>query len=266
MSKKTIHKFLQKQLDEKREKKKIKNNGFEKIRIATLKYELGSCSKIIHNRRKHYTIRELGFNKLHELCNKGEKRWKEYFNNGGKVYIKTRSTNESMCDRILFDKNVKKYIGDNIPLPTKIKPITKKNKKNGKFGKVKGFDYYLRSEKLFPKQRKTLLANSEDYIGNIIHEQSKLRGGIDKVDKDLVYLDSEFDDLELIEQWNNIFDKYGFAIPEFHDKWVRMFGTNTRSKKDKNDIEKDEINNPELAKIKSRISSIVNKKMPNIKF
>ena len=265
MSKKTFFDVIEKQLDEKRKKKKIKNVGFEKIRIATLRYELGSCSKIIHNRRKHYTIRELGFNKLHELCTKGEKRWKEYFNNGGKVYIKTRSTNESMCDRILFDKNVKKYIGDNIPLPTKVKPVTKKNKKNGKFGKVKGFDYYLRSEKLFPKQRKTLLSRSEDYIGQIIHEQSDSRGGMEKVDKDLGYLDSSFDDLELIEQWNNFFDQHGYRFPEFHDKWMREFARTSRSK-DKNDIEKDEFNNPELAKIKSSISSILNKKIPNIKF
>ena len=266
MSKKTIFDVLEKQLDEKRKKKKIKNAGFEKIRIATLRYELGSCSKIIHNRRKHYTIRELGFNKLHELCNKGEKRWKEYFNNGGKVYIKTRSTNESMCDRILFDKKVIKYIGDNIPLPLKVKPITKKNKKNGKFGKVKGFDYYLRGEKLFPKQRKTLLSRSEDYIGQMVHEQSDSRGGMDKIDLiNLNYLDPKQTDLEIIEDWNNFFDHYGFRFPEFEDKWMREFAR-TRRSKDKNDIEKDEFNNPELASIKSKISSILNKKIPNIKF
>ena len=39
MSKKTIFDVLEKQLDEKRKKKKIKNAGFEKIRIATLRYE-----------------------------------------------------------------------------------------------------------------------------------------------------------------------------------------------------------------------------------
>ena len=265
MSKKTIFDVLEKQLDEKRKKKKIKNAGFEKIRIATLRYELGSCSKIIHDRRKHYTIRELGFNKLHELCNKGEKRWKEYFNNGGKVYIKTRSTNESMCDRILFDKKVVKYIGDNTPLPLKVKPIKNINTKGGKFGKVKGFDYYLRSDNLFPKQRKTLLSKSEDYIGQIIQEQSDLRGGMDKIDKDLECLDSSSNDLELVEIWNNFFDQHGFRFPEFEDKWMREFAR-TSTSKDKNDIEKDEFNNPQLAKIKSSISSILNKKIPNIKF
>jgi hypothetical protein len=249
-----------------KDKKKIKNVGFEKIRIATLRYELGSCSKIIHNKRKHYTIRELGFNKLHELCNKGEKRWKEYFNNGGKVYIKIRSTNESMCDRILFDKKVVKYIGDNIPLPLKVKPIKNINTKGGKFGKVKGFDYYLRGEKLFPKQRKTLLSRSEDYIGQIVHEQSDSRGGMDKIDLiNLNHLDPKQTDLEIIEDWNNFFDHYGFRFPEFEDKWMREFAR-TRRSKDKNDIEKDEFNNPELASSKSKISSILNKKIPNIKF
>jgi hypothetical protein len=266
MSKKTIFDVLEKQLDEKRKKKKIKNAGFEKIRIATLRYELGSCSKIIHNRRKHYTIRELGFNKLHELCNKGEKRWKEYFNNGGKVYIKTRSTNESMCDRILFDKKVIKYIGDNIPLPLKIKPIQNINTKGGKFGKVKGFDIYLRGEKLFPKQRKTLLVQSENYIGVIVDEQINFRGGIEKIDlNNLTHLDSSLTDLEIIEQWNNFFDQYGYRFPEFEDKWMREFAR-TRRSKDKNDIEKDEFNNPEMASSKSKISSILNKKIPSIKF
>jgi hypothetical protein len=170
-----------------------------------------------------------------------------------------------MCDRILFDKKIVKYIGDNIPLPLKVKPITKKNKKNGKFGKVKGFDYYLRGEKLFPKQRKTLLSRSEDYIAKIVHEQSDSRGGMDKVDFDLVHLDSGLNDLELIEQWNNFFDQHGFRFPEFEDKWMREFAR-TRRSKDKNDIEKDEFNNPELASMKSKISSILNKKIPNIKF
>lgn len=266
MSKKTIFDVLEKQLDEKRKKKKIKNSGFEKIRIATLRYELGSCSKIVHNRRKHFTVRELGFNKLHELCNKGEKRWKEYFNNGGMVYIKTRSTNESMCDRILFDKNVKKYIGDNIPLPLKVKPIKNINTKGGKFGKVKGFDYYLRGEKLFPKQRKILLSRSEDYIAKIAHEQSDIKGGMDKIDLiNLNYLDPDLTDLEIIEDWNNFFDNYGFRFPEFQDKWMREFAR-IRGSKDKNDIEKDEFNNPELASSKSKINSILNKKIPNIKF
>jgi hypothetical protein len=113
---------------------------------------------------------------------------------------------------------------------------------------------------------KNLLIKSEDYIAQIVHEQSDSRGGMDKIDLiNLNYLDSGLTDLEIIEDWNNFFDNYGFRFPEFEDKWMREFAK-TRRSKDKNDIEKDEFNNPELASIKSKISSILNKKIPNIKF
>ena len=264
--KKTIFDVINTEKEDRRKRKKVINPGFEKLRIETLRYELGSCPKTKHNKRKYYTIRDLGFDKLHKLSSKGEKRWKEYFNNGGKVFIKSYSTNESMCDRILFDKKVIKYIGDNIPLPLKIKPIQNINTKGGKFGKVKGFDIYLRGEKLFPKQRKTLLVQSENYIGVIVDEQINFRGGIEKIDlNNLTHLDSSLTDLEIIEQWNNFFDQYGYRFPEFEDKWMREFAR-TRRSKDKNDIEKDEFNNPELASSKSKISSILNKKIPSIKF
>ena len=81
----------------------------------------------------------------------------------------------------------------------------------------------------------------------------------------MTHLDSSLTDLEIIEQWNNFFDQYGYRFPEFEDKWMREFAR-TRRSKDKNDIEKDEFNNPELASSKSKISSILNKKIPNIKF
>ncbi|MFN6321256.1 MAG: hypothetical protein ACK4YE_06850 [Bacteroidota bacterium] len=207
---------------------KIKHKGFEKMKDSGIKYKLQSCSKVIYNKRKHYTIKELGFNTIYRLSSKGNKRWDKYFQDGGKVFIKSYSTHEPMCNRVLFEKKIKKYIGTDVPLPKKKKPQKRNYIKGGVGGKVYGFDFYPREDKLYPKQRNILLKKSEDYIQQIIDEQNKYRGGnIQNVDiVTLTHLDSSLTDLENIETWNNFFQKYGMRFPEFEEKWMRLFGVN----------------------------------------
>lgn len=85
-------------------------------------------------------------------------------------------------------------------------------KKDGKWGKLKGFDYYLRSEgKLRPNQRIDFLTKSEGYI-SLINEMLT-----DKIP----YMDSKLSDIELMEIWNEIWDKWGCVIDEFKDKWLK---------------------------------------------
>lgn len=209
--------------------KKIKHKGFEKMKDSGIKYQLQSCSKVIYNKRKHYTIKELGFNTIYRLSSKGNKRWDKYFQDGGKVFIKSYSTHEPMCNRVLFEKKIKKYIGTDVPLPKKKKPTKRSYIKGGVGGKVYGFDFYLRDDKLYPKQRKTLLSSSESYIEKIIDEQIKTRGGIEKIDKKILEnLDSGSSDKEIVDTWNRFFQNYGMRFPEFQDKWMKLFGNDLK--------------------------------------
>jgi hypothetical protein len=85
-------------------------------------------------------------------------------------------------------------------------------KKSGKWGKLKGFEYYLRSEnKIRPNQREDFLIKSEGYIG-IINEISTTQ---------YPYMDSSMSDIELMEIWNDIYHQWGWAIDEFRDRWVK---------------------------------------------
>jgi hypothetical protein len=69
-------------------------------------------------------------------------------------------------------------------------------KKDGKWGKLKGFDYYLRSE---------------GYI-SLINEM---------LTEKIPYMDPKLSDNELMEIWNEIWDKWGCVIDDFKDKWLK---------------------------------------------
>lgn len=225
----TIYDVISKTSKDKTVKKfKVRNIGFERLKDSILKFKLQTCSKVTYNKRKHYTIRELGFNTIYKLTTKGIKRWEKYFSDGGKVYIKSYSTREPFCDRILFEKKINKYIGNDVPLPKKIKPPKRSYVKGGVGGKVYGFDFYLRDDKLYPKQRNILLKQSENYIGFMEHEQTSTKGSenLDRVN--VTYLDPSLTDIENVETWNNFFQQYGMRFPEFQDKWMKLFGNDLK--------------------------------------
>jgi hypothetical protein len=84
-------------------------------------------------------------------------------------------------------------------------------KKDGKWGKLKGFEYYLRSEnKLRPNQRTDFLIKSEEYIG-MINQISTFQ---------YPYMDSSMSDIELMEMWNDIYHQWGWVIGEFKNRWI----------------------------------------------
>ena len=55
---------------------------------------------------------------------------------------------------------------------------------------------------------------------------------------DLNYLDPDHHDLELMEHWNEIYNKYGFLIRDFKSKWEREFIGNQMEFGDKKDESK----------------------------
>lgn len=84
--------------------------------------------------------------------------------------------------------------------------------RGGKFGKLGGFDYYLRSEgKLRPNERIKFLIKSENYIGEL-NSISTIK---------LSYMDADMSDDELLQIWNEIWWNYGYGISELRDKWHR---------------------------------------------
>ena len=100
----------------------------------------------------------------------------------------------------------------------------------GRFGKVKGFDFYIQDrEKIRPFQRRILLKKSEMYIHEIknkLNLNSKSTEQLIRKSGSLFELDSSHHDLELMEHWNEIYDEYGYLIDDFKDKWEReMIGT-----------------------------------------
>jgi len=85
--------------------------------------------------------------------------------------------------------------------------------------KFEGFNFYIQcNEKLSRRNRKEFISKSEVYLNKIfnsIHltEEEKINKGITNE------LDSNLTDYELLEIWNPIYEKYGFLIPDFKDKW-----------------------------------------------
>jgi hypothetical protein len=203
--------------------KKVKNKGFEKVKNNELKYEFQNCIKVKYNPKKHIRLISLGYNTISQLDNLGKRRWSEYFNDGGKVYIISHTTKLPIYKRIIFDKKIKNYIGRNIPLPLKPKQIRREYIRGGKNGKVLGFRFYLISDmKLMPKHRRILLVKSEIYISQIIEEYSKF--SLDNSICNISFLDSNDSDLELLESWNKFFVMYGYRFNDFEEEWFKMYG------------------------------------------
>lgn len=202
-------------------RKSIINIGFENLKNNELKYEFENCMKVKYNLRKHIKLSLLGFKTIYQLDNLGKRRWSDYFNSGGRVYLISYSTKLPIYKRILFDRKIKKFIGKNIPLPLKPKPIKRKYVKGGKNTKVLGFNYYMITDKkLMPKHRRLLLRRSEHYVGIIAEEQR--RNGAENLDYDVVHLDPNLTDLEIVEQWNIFFNKYGYRFIEFENQWFKL--------------------------------------------
>ena len=92
--------------------------------------------------------------------------------------------------------------------------------------KFKGFNFYIQSnEKLKQSNRERLLKESEVHLNEVtsslpqpIEEQIRM-GVIDE-------LDSSLTDYELLEQWNKMYDEYGYLMSEFSEQWEKeMMGT-----------------------------------------
>ena len=226
--------------------KKKRNFEFDYVINEILRDALERCDKVEYIPQKHITMKKLGYTSIHALSKLAKRRWSECFENGGEIYIKTRSTKEPIYDRILFNRKVSKYITKGLPLSKKIKPKKRGYIKNSSVAKVFGFDFYIQpNEKLKIRERKILLEESENYIGKIINEHSK-NAGIDNVmNNHLVFLDPSHSDIELISNWNQFFTSYGFRFKEFEKKWFKIFANDIKDDNPSEDIVNTELEEEE---------------------
>lgn len=114
--------------------------------------------------------------------------------------------------------------------------------------KFLGFDFYIQcNEKLSQKNRKTLLKKSENYLGSIYHSlnlstEEKIKKGISNE------LDSSLTDIELLDEWNSMYEQYGYLIPELKEKWEKKYlkGNQTSNKISKTEMFETKINELEI--------------------
>ena len=209
-------------------RKSTVNKGFENLKNDELKYEFENCLKVKYNPRKHIKLKSLGFKTIYQLDALGKRRWSSYFNSGGRVYLIAYSTKLPLCNRILFDRKIRKFIGKDVALPLKQKPQKREYVKGGKNGKVLGFNFYfIEDKKMLPKHRRILLTKSEIYIGQIADEKTK--NGSQFLQNDVIFLDPDLTDLEIAEHWNDFFMGYGYRFPEFEEQWFQLYAADVES-------------------------------------
>ena len=128
----------------------------------------------------------------------------------------------------------------------KKKYLKKRNYGTPSRRKFLGFDFYIQcNEKLSRKNRETLLSKSESYLGSIFHSlhmslDEKINKGISNE------LDYSLTDLELLDEWNSIYERYGYLIPDFKDKWEKKFLKGDKKSYKPSNVEKFETKINEL--------------------
>ena len=93
--------------------------------------------------------------------------------------------------------------------------------------KFHGYNFYIQcNERLSKNNRKTLLRTSEIHLSEV---ESKLKMDERRKLKNLVFeLDSTLTDYELLDQWNPMYENFGYLMNEFKKKWedvrIKDFG------------------------------------------
>ena len=87
--------------------------------------------------------------------------------------------------------------------------------------KFKGYNFYIQcNDKLSKKNRDKLLETSSTYLDEVF---SSLPFSTDKKIKDglINELDYSLSDYELLDQWNYMYDSFGYLMSKFRNQWER---------------------------------------------
>ena len=84
--------------------------------------------------------------------------------------------------------------------------------------KFRGYNFYIQcNEKLSKNNRKTLLRTSSIHLSEV---ESQLRVSEERKLNELVFeLDPNLTDYELLDQWNMMYDNFGYLMSQFRKKW-----------------------------------------------
>lgn len=84
--------------------------------------------------------------------------------------------------------------------------------------KFRGYNFYIQcNEKLSKNNRKTLLRTSRIHLSEV---ESHLRVSEERKLNELVFeLDPNLTDYELLDQWNLMYDNFGYLMSQFKKKW-----------------------------------------------
>ena len=105
--------------------------------------------------------------------------------------------------------------------------MSKKKYKNPRYTgqtskrKFLGFKYYIHSnDKLTKKEREDLLNRSKISLGEVFNSlpftsQQFSQNGL------IFELDTNLSDIELLDQWNFMYETYGYLMSEFKDQWEK---------------------------------------------
>lgn len=87
--------------------------------------------------------------------------------------------------------------------------------------KFKGFNFYIQgNEKLSKKNRIRLLKESEVHLNEVT--SSLTQSVEDQIQMGVIgELDSTLTDYELLGQWNQMYDNYGYLMSGFRDQWEK---------------------------------------------
>ena len=87
--------------------------------------------------------------------------------------------------------------------------------------KFKGFNFYIQcNEKLSQSNRERLLKESEVHLNEMT--SSLLQPIVEQIRMGVISeLDSSLTDYELLEQWNHMYDEYGYLMSEFSEQWKK---------------------------------------------
>lgn len=87
--------------------------------------------------------------------------------------------------------------------------------------KFYGFRYYLHSnDKLTKREREDLLKRSKISLSEVLESlpfsnEEFIKNGL------ISELDSNLSDIELLDQWNFMYETYGYLMSEFKDHWEK---------------------------------------------
>ncbi len=87
--------------------------------------------------------------------------------------------------------------------------------------KFKGYNFYIQcNDKLSKKNREKLLETSSTYLDEVF---SSLPFSTDKKISDglINELDYSLSDHELLDQWNYMYDSFGYLMSKFRNQWER---------------------------------------------